>query len=728
MKRPETDGTGIAAEERFQGKREMRMDYTEIGQAVLRRDAPGKISGEAEYLDDLQIDALSAVTVRSNVPCGKLKGIHVPALPPGYSMVSAADIRGVNQCHFYTAKAPFFSENEVRWLGEPVALLVGPDLRVLHDLAARTELQIEPAKSIMTLEEAIEAKVDPYAEFTYGYGDVDGAFASADRIVKTVTVTGAQEHYYLEPLAVLVIPTSDGGFRVYASCQGIWEVKLAVAAVTGCPQEKVRVTLPAVGGGFGGKIEQPLFLAAQAAVAAQKTGQPVKLLYGREEDLNYTVKRHPSKIIMESALDPAGNILGMQTQVWLQGGGYAQGSWVVLDTGIKHAMGVYRFPCVRVNGRVLGTNTQPNGAFRGFGVPQMITAVERHMCDIAKALGEDSFALKKKYLIREGDRCLNGGCYRDVQGLEKAMEEMQSAARRHGKKNRKGFLTGSGTGLYCFGAPYSWQSGTTYGDSKVKLKKDAAGIVHIYSEVTEIGQGITTAQVKIAAKALDIPPERVRFETPDTDSAPYMAMTSASRGTVLFGKAVMNAALKLKPYLDEPGEHVVEEFLRQPDFVKFDMEKTQGDAFHTYTYGAVWAQVEIDPVTASVHVTDLILAQDSGTPIDRRILKGQLEGAAMQGLGMALTERFMPGRKIPVSDYIVPSFETLPDLECIIVDGITYAGGPFGAKSAGEGPTVAIGAAILEAVSRAVGESLYTLPVTPEKLMPLLVKKRKGTF
>lgn len=699
------------------------MSYTDIGQAVSRRDGPHKIRGQAVYTDDLQIPALLAVTVRSHVPCGKIKHIHVPCLPGGYSIVTAADIKGVNQCHFYTAKAPFLSQDEVRWLGEPVALLVGPDRRVLTELADQVEIDMEPEKSIMTLDEAIAANLDPYAEFTYGYGEVDAAFARAERVIKTVTETGAQEHFYLEPLAVLVIPRQDGGYLVYASCQGIWEVKLAVAEVTGCAADKVQVRLPAVGGGFGGKIEQPLFLAAQAAVAAQKTGQPVKLLYSRDEDLLYTVKRHPSKIIMESALDGDGRILGMKAQVWLQGGGYEQGSWVVLDTGIKHAMGVYRFPCARVCGKVLGTNTQPNGAFRGFGVPQMITAVERHMCDISEALGVDSFTLKQRYLIREGDRCLNGGSYKDVQGLYKAIEEMQAAAGRHQHQSIPGFHEGSGVGLYCFGAPYSWQSGTTYGDSKVRLRKDSDGLVHIYSEVTEIGQGITTTQVKIAAKALGIPLERVRFETPDTNEAPYMAMTSASRGIVLFGKAVMNGALKLKPHLDEPGEFEVEEYLKQPDFVQFDMAKTEGDAFHTYTYGAVWAHVAIDPVTASVHVTDLILAQDSGTPIDRRILLGQLEGAAIQGMGMALTERFTAGQTISVSDYGVPTFEDLPDLEGLIVEGVSYAGGPFGAKSAGEGPTVAIGAAILEAVSQAVGKNLYVLPVTPEQLLPLLSQK-----
>ena len=275
------------------------MSYTDIGQAVSRRDGPHKIRGQAVYTDDLQIPALLAVTVRSHVPCGKIKHIHVPCLPDGYSIVTAADIKGVNQCHFYTAKAPYLSQDEVRWLGEPVALLVGPDRRVLTDLVGQVEVDVEPQKSIMTLDEAIAANLDPYAEFTYGYGEVDAAFAQAERVIKTVTETAAQEHFYLEPLAVLVIPRQDGGYLVYASCQGIWEVKLAVAEVTGCAAEKVQVRLPAVGGGFGGKIEQPLFLAAQAAIAAQKTGQPVKLLYSRDEDLLYTVKRHPSKIIMK---------------------------------------------------------------------------------------------------------------------------------------------------------------------------------------------------------------------------------------------------------------------------------------------------------------------------------------------------------------------------------------------------------------------------------------------
>lgn len=680
---------------------------------IIPDDLYDRISGRVLYLADLKCEgALEAVTVRSQVPRGAVRGVSVPELPPDCFIIGAQDVPGVNETLMFAGQ-PIFADREVRWLGEPVLLVLAPDKRMARELAAQVKIDFEELPALMTFDEAIE-KASPYMDWQNGFGDAEAAFAKAARVVETRVETGAQEHLYMEPQGALAVPRADGGLTVYASCQGPVIIRDGVAKTLGCAPELVNVVVPAVGGGFGGKEDPPMTICPQAAVAAWKLKRPVRLLYERGEDLLYTAKRHPSKTVMRSALDAEGNILALDAEVWMRAGGYKQSCEWILDTGMRHVTGVYKFPAVRARGRAVGTNTQLNGAFRGFGVPQVYTAIETHMCDIASALGVDSVELKRKYMIHDGDETVTNGHFDDVRGLRKCADAVTTELPR---------AKGTGYAFYNFGSPFSWTPELMTEKCSLKLKKDKDGVVHIISELMEMGQGLHTTHRKIAAETLGIDVERVVFDGTDTAWAPNLAITSASRGTVLFGKTVRDAAARLKPHLDEPGEYEVEESPVQPERVKFDMAKIRGDAFHTYANGAVAVAVEVDRSTGKVTVKRLSIAQDSGTPIDRRILKGQIAGGLIQGLGFALGEEFYEGRTGSLHDYVIPTFEDQPPLSVHIIDDCPYADGPFGAKCAGEITTVGVGAALLEAVSSAIGRPVRRLPVTSEQILSLLEGK-----
>lgn len=681
-----------------------------------------KAEGRYDYLGDINVKgALEAVLVRSPVPHARLVSIEVPDLPENTFIYSAKDIPGKNKMAFFTEPFPYFAQDEIRWLGEPVAIVCAPDKKTASIIAGRVKINYEPLDSITNFDEAVK-KRKPYCDTTLGWGDADAAFKEAARVIETVTTTGAQEHLYLEKQGALAVHADDGSLTVYSTCQGIWCVKREAENILGRPcDDKIEAVLSGVGGGFGGKIEPPLAISAVTALAASLSGKPVRLVLDPDEDLEFTTKRHPSKVRVRSAIDADGHITATESDIILQAGGYVFSSPYILDVALKHANGGYHFPAFRVRGRTIGTNTQLNGAFRGFGAPQAYMAIETHMCRVARELGRSALDLKKEYLLSPGDETVTGGTYRDAGGLREAVDFV---ARETGydkipPRRSNGALCGRGLAFFTFGAPYSEDSNADLSNRQLSISRLEDGTVHIESEITDMGQGIMLAHRKIAAETLGLPLEKVFLDQPRTSGCPSLYMTGASMGVVCYGEMVRRAALKIKEY--PAGAAVSVTVLPyQPDWVKYDMAKNRGDAFHAYTFGAVSAEAEVCPTTGLVRVTKLVIAQDSGTPIDKRQLRGQLEGGLMQGLGYAVSEEFTPGVTNRLHDYVVPTFEDMPEIICKIIENHPYKDGPFGAKCAGEAPLVVVGAAVAEAVSRAIGKEILDLPITAEHVLKLL--------
>jgi CO/xanthine dehydrogenase Mo-binding subunit len=696
-----------------------------------RADVPEKCAGTARYIADIHLpEMLEAVTVRSTVRRGTITSMKLPALPPSCLCIGPQQVPGQNQICFFPDPCPFFAPGSVQYKGEPLFLLVGEDKDVLRSLAARVRVNYEEIPAVRTMDEALAGTSPPlfgtdniYVDESFSRGDVDGAFARADEVFTTSTRTGYQDHLYLEPQGALACPQGES-MTVYVSSQGPHVVRRVVAAALGWEQDRVRVIQSAVGGGFGGKIETPMFLAAQAAVAANVCGRPVRLIYSRQEDLLCSTKRHPSRVTVRSALDSRGSILGMDMDILFQAGGYSLSCRMVLDTGVKKASGVYHFPAFRVRGRGVATNNPMPGAFRGFGAPQVYFGLESHMNALARKLGRDPLEMKRHYFIHQGDETISRGKYHFAVGLEETVRAAVTASgydfRRKKIISPPGLRRGLGQALIKFGAPNSTDSSISLSDRTVGLRKRADGTIEILSELVEMGQGLHTAFRKIVARALDVPVEKVVHAPGDTARVPFVSITGASMSIVLFGRILVEAANKLKPRLNEPGEITVLEPAAQPEHVHWDARTMRGEPFHAYAWGTFVAEVEVDMHTWQVRVTGLWVALDVGTAIDRRLVQGQIQGGAVQGLGYGLLE-CMPedGFAGSLTDYLIPSFLDVPRVQDLIVE-TPYPPGPFGAKCVGEPPLVGVGAAIADAVAEACGVEIRQLPITPEYLMQVM--------
>ncbi|SHI10560.1 xanthine dehydrogenase family protein molybdopterin-binding subunit [Desulfofustis glycolicus] len=699
-----------------------------------RADTPDKCDGGARYVHDLQVAGmLHAVTVRSSVRRGTITSITVPELPAGYVQVSAADVPGVNQISYFKDPCPFFAPGSVQYRGEAVLLLVGGDPAKLHRLARQTIIEYDEIPAIHTMEEALAGDKPPifgsdniYIEERFGHGDVDGAIARAAEVFTTTTETGYQDHLYLEPQGVLACPEVDR-MTIYVSSQGPHAARKVVAAALGWDEASVRVIQTTVGGGFGGKIEPPMFLAAQSAVAAHHCGKPVRLIYTREEDLLCTTKRHPSRITVTSALAADGSILAVDIDSLFQGGGYSQSCAMVLDTGTKKASGVYHFPAIRVRGRGLASNNPMPGAFRGFGAPQNYFALETHLNALARKLGREPLEMKRALFIKQGDATITGGRYHFATGLDETISAATEAAgyyrRRKALPAGPSTRRGLGQALVKFGAPNSVDSKISLDSRSIGLRKHSDGRIEILSELVEMGQGLHTAFRKLVARHLDLPVKRVSHAPGDTDAVPFLSITGASMSVVLFGATLLEAADKLKARLDEPGEVTILQPARQPDHVFWDATALRGEPFHSYAWGTFIAEVEVDMITYQVQVVDLWVALDVGSVIDRRLVQGQIEGGAVQGLGFSLLE-CMPrdGFSCSLTDYLIPTFLDAPQVHGLIVE-TPYPPGPYGAKCVGEPPLVGVGPAIADAVANACGVEIYQLPITPEYLLQRMTKR-----
>ena len=363
------------------------MRHPIIGESVPRKEGREKVTGKALYTDDVTFpNSLYGVTVRSPVARGKISAIHFdPAIPWNeFVVVTAKDIPGKNCITLLEDDQPCLAADVVNHPEEPILLLAHKDKYLVEQARRSVRIDIDPLPAIFTLEESLAGKEviwrtgNIFKSLAVYKGDVDAAFASAEKIVEGEYETGAQEQLYIEPQGMIATANPDEGVTVWGSLQCPYYVHKALSALFGLPAEKIRVVQLETGGGFGGKEEYPSMIAAHAALLAWKSGKPVKIVYDRAEDMVATTKRHPSRTRHRTAVTRDGKLLGMDIDFTLDGGAYLTLSPVVLSRGTIHAAGPYNCPNVRIRSRVVATNMPPHGAFRGFGAPQSVFALERH--------------------------------------------------------------------------------------------------------------------------------------------------------------------------------------------------------------------------------------------------------------------------------------------------------------------------------------------------------------
>lgn len=692
----------------------------EISKSVIKLDHSTKVRGQAVYLADHPMEGvLVGKTLRSDRAYARILSVDVPALPEGYVVAGWRDVPGRNGVRIIDYDMPVFAKDTVEFIGDPIAIVAGPDegevLRILGEIRVEYE-DLEPVLDM-------EQSETEFYNFGYEKGQVDQAFACADRVYEEVLETGYQEHGYLETNAIQAVPEGDK-IRIHGSIQCPYYVHKAVQEVLGVAGEQVQVVQDVTGGGFGGKEDYPSILASRAAVVARKAGKPVRLVYDRREDMAYTAKRHPTKSRYRAAVKD-GRVVAMEIDVLYNAGAYKTLSMVVLQRGTICANGVYNIEHLRVNGRAMKTNTVPCGAFRGFGAPQTFFAVEMVMAHIAKDLGVDPLDFKVAHLARQGDETSTRGKYHFPVPLQ-IMSEKLAAASGYWEKRKNYVNQSEGRYRRGIGCSFSYHgagfTGTGERDiikAKVALEKRPDGRVEILTAGAEMGQGVFTTFAKIVAKELELSLDRIVIAMPDTDRVPDSGPTVASRSIVVVGELLRRAAIRLKGQWREGESQRVEEHFKQPDWqIPFDYATFQGDPYPTYSWGAHCVELEVDTYTGEQKVLGAWGCYDVGTPIDETVVIGQMEGGFVQGIGYAQMEQMNYDRRgrirsVSYSDYTMPTAMDVPGLE-ILLHVEEYPEGPYGAKGAGELPIVGVPGAYINALEQAVGVDFCHIPVTME--------------
>src|SRR5512143_3740505 len=480
-------------------------------------------------------------TIRTTVARGEVTAVHLDFDRAGFTIVDHSDIPGRNVVALIQDDQPSLVEREIRHAEEAVLLLAHEDREVLR--AASVRLDERPAEPVLDPERSPRA----FKEIAIEKGDLGRGFAAADVVVEGEYRTGRQEHVYIEPQGVVAVP-GDGGMTVYGSLQCPYYVHKALVGLLGLPADKVRIVQAETGGGFGGKEEYPSIIAGHAALLALKSGRPVKIVYDRLEDMAATTKRHPSIVRHRTGVRRDGRVTAMEIEVLLDGGAYCTLSPVVLSRGCLHATGPYRCENVRVHGRVVGTNTPPSGAFRGFGAPQTVFAAEVQMDRVAEELGMDPVGLRETNALRPGDTMATGQVLgEDASALPVLREAVARSDFRRKREDWRGTSRGIGLSLFFHGAGFTG-SGEVMLASRASLELTAHG-ARILVGSTEMGQGTRTTLAQIVAETLGLPLERIEVADPDTARVPDSGPTVASRTCMVVGGLLHACALEMKRML-----------------------------------------------------------------------------------------------------------------------------------------------------------------------------------
>ena len=697
-----------------------------ISRSVKKKDHEPKVSGRALYVGDYDKgECLIGKLLHSERAHARILNVKLPELPEGCMVVDKSDVTGDNNVNIVKDDTPVFARETVEYIGEPILMVVAPDERTANDILNGIQVEYEDLPPVLDIRDFDTV----FFDYEYGKGDVDKAFADADKIYEEEFETGYQEQAYLETQGMIAEPGADK-MTVHGSMQCPYYVHGAVMRALGYSASQVQIKQDVTGGGFGGKEAFPSILACQTAVAAKKAGRPVRVIFERREDMEFTSKRHPSLCKYKAAVKD-GVVTAMDIDVLFNGGAYTTLSAVVLQRGIICANGVYNIPNLHVRGRAVKTNTSPCGAYRGFGAPQTFFAVEMLMDHIADDLGKEPLVFKERHLVKQGDATSTGGVYHFPVPLPAMIEEVNDASgyrkkrEMYTKPQTGRYRRGIGISMHFHGAGFTGSGERDVIKAVTKLHKYPDGKVEILASNSDIGQGIKTTFSKIVANELNLPLDKVIIENPDTDRVPDSGPTVASRSLMTVGELLRRAAIKLRSEWRDGEEQVVEEQFKEPDFViPFYLDKFQGDAYPTYAWGVNAIELEVDTLTGIAKILGAYASFDVGTPIDYNIVMGQMEGGLLQGIGYSSMEIMKTDskgriRNNSLSDYIIPTALDVPNLVCMLhVE--EYPDGPYGAKGAGELPLVGVPAAYTSALEQALGRKVNHIPFTQEDTLKAL--------
>lgn len=762
-----------------------------VGQGIPQLEANEKLTGSAQYIADMvRPGMLHGAILQSHLPHARIRGYDLRealAVPGVRAIVTGDDLPDAHRMGAFIKDEPAFAKGKVRYVGEIVAA-VAADTEAIARQATRLirvdyeELPavLDPAEALAPGAAVIHEDASSYVKVfdagtegnlcsrtSFRAGDADKAWAECDLVVEGSYQTQAQAHLSLEPCGALAEIDATGRVTLWSANQSVFRVQASVCESLGLPMTRLRCLTPRIGAGFGNKMEAHV----QPAVVllAMKARKPVKLILSREEDFESVRARHPAMIRMKTGVKRDGTLVARETELVLDGGAYGDDSPGVLGYALLMNCGPYRIPNVHAHGRVAYTNKLRFGAFRGFGVPQVTFASETQLDEIARKLGMDPIALRRRNMLAGSDPWFGGqpilsnGLAQCVEIVEKASGWPQPSAQ--GPSDRK---RGLGVALTAH------ISGLLASGAIVRVLED--GTVLLNTGAVDIGQGSNTVLTQMCAEALKLPVDRVAIASPDTDGSPYNWGTTASRVTYVAGRSVVGAAAevegKVKQHASEMLECSVEDLellaggrvaikgvaQRSVSFAEisgrahwaaggpiigthswvFDQKTVdpkravvEGLPFPQigiYSFNALVVEVEVDELTGKVRVVNAWSACDIGRAINPTMATGQIEGAFVQGMGYALTEEMVwDGARLAnpsLMDYKIPTFAELPDsIHAYLVES-NEPSGPFGAKSVGEIGINGVAAAIANGIAQATGVHLHQLPLSAERVLKGLLAQR----
>jgi len=752
-----------------------------VGRSVRRTDALEKVTGRARYLSDLEFPGMAhARLLRSPYPRARLLRVEVArarAHPGVHAVLTAADL---TWCEPFYGPAlrdrPLLATDVVRYEGDPVVAVAAVDEATAVEALDLVEVDYEELPAVMTLEEALAPGAplvhagEPLAghfsdlstlrarpgtnvchQFDYARGRGAGGFAEAALTLEDTYTFPRVQHYSMEPHGAIAAWDAEGGLTVWASTQNPFSVRAELAKMFGLPASRIRIAVPLLGGGFGGKTYAKL--EPLAAALARVAGRPVRL-QASVEDAFRTVRRCSSRVRVRLGFRRDGGLVAVQCDADFDVGAYADIAPRVIQKGTYTATGPYRVPNVVLHSNAVYTNTTPGGAFRGFGVPQIVWAVESMMDIAAERLGRDPVDLRRQNLLAHGEEFARGDTPVDGK-LEESLSRVAEAIRWH-QAPAAGRAKGVAVMMKASVAP-------SVSEAIVRLHADGSASVLV--STVEMGQGARTVMAQIAAEVLAIPLARVTVVPPDTSITPYDQTTSSSRSTTMVGRAVQDAAadvvgqlLKIAAaHLGVPaGALAVDDAaivggqrrLGYPELLDlhFGMRggeligrgvvapgRTQaplGGSTPFWEVAMGGAEISLDEETGAIVVEAYASVADVGRCINPQQCEAQDEGAVMQGLGHTLLEEMVYEGGVLLNanlvGYRVPRAEDVPArFDSVFVENADGAG-PFGAKGVGEGGLVPVSPAVGNALARLTGIRLRELPLTPERVWRALRARREA--
>jgi len=683
-----------------------------VGARTARYEGEALALGDKPYINDMRLPGMLHGAIRwSDHPRARVLHIDTSkaeAYPGVVAVVTWRDVPGERTQGLLTRDwRQFVAEGEVTaYVGDVLAAVAATDRHAAREAARLVEVAYEvlppvtdPRAALAPDAPRLHERGNVLSVSRIVRGDVDAALAGAAVVATETFTTQWVEHAFLEPESALAAPDGEGGVHVYSQGQGVWEDRRQIASLLGLPQAKVRVTQVSNGGAFGAK--EDLNVQGHAALLALRTGRPVLLTLSRGESLRFHPKRHPMTLTYTVGCDRDGRLLAVRARIVGDTGAYASVGDKVLERAAGHACGAYRVPAVDIEATAVYTNNPPAGAMRGFGSNQAQFAMEGMMDILAERIGLDGWEMRWRNALETGDVFGTGQRLGPGVGLKKTLLAVRDAyyGARYagiacGVKN-----TGVGNGIREYG--------------KAILRPEADGTVTLFHSWTEMGQGVHTVLQQIACQELDLPPERVRVVV-DTIRELDTGQTTASRSTVLGGRAVIEAARKLKAELDGRRLEQLEgrEFYGEVvvDWTHKPGHGPEGAATH-FAYG--WA-TQVVVLDDRGRIERVVAAHDVGRVINPTLLEGQIEGGIHMGLGHSLSEEFVLAGGVPVTTTlkslnIIPP-AGMPPVECIFIEE-PQPEGPYGAKGVGEIALVPTAGAVAGALYRYDGIRRTRLPM-----------------